>query len=178
MNRGNSVEIERKYRIDRFPDDREGWPLLKAAEVQQGYLATSPTVRIRSEEATYPETKTTYILCFKGEGTLVRQEIELPLDQETFLQLQSLLPASMIRKDYRVYALPDGHRLECSLVDGDQPDGFYYAEVEFQSVEESEAFVPPDFLGSEATEDPDFSMSEYWLRKKKACPGPDMGNPP
>lgn len=171
------MEIERKYRIDRFPDGREGWPLLKAAAVQQGYLATSPTVRIRSEETAYPEAKTTYILCFKGEGTLVRQEIELPLDRETFLQLQALLPAPMIRKDYRVYALPDGHRLECSLVDGHQPDGFYYAEVEFQSVEESKAFVPPDFLGPEATEDPDFSMSEYWRNKKRSCSGSEARDP-
>lgn len=77
----------------------------------------------------------------------MRQEIELPLEEATFLQLRELLPAPMIRKDYRVYALPDGHRLECSLVDGEEPGGFYYAEVEFGSVEESEAFVPPAFLG-------------------------------
>ena len=97
----------------------------------------------------------------------MRQEIEMPLQEDTFLQLRELLPAPMIRKDYRVYALPDGHRLECSLVDGDEPDGFYYAEVEFGSVEESEAFTPPAFLGPEATEDPSFSMSEYWLTKTK-----------
>lgn len=161
------MEIERKYRIGGFPGDAEGWPLLKAAVVHQGYIATSPTVRIRETHTTYPEEKTTYILCFKGEGTLVRQEIELPLEAETFGQLQELLPAPMMRKDYRVYALPDGHRLECSLVDGDEPDGFYYAEVEFDSVEESEAFIPPAFLGPEATEDPAFSMSEYWLTKLK-----------
>ena len=159
------MEIERKYRIPGFPGDAEGWPLLKAAVVRQGYLATSPTVRIRTTETAYPEAKTSYILCFKGEGTLVRREIELPLDPDIFEQLRDLLPGPMIRKDYRVYALPDGHRLECSLVDGDEPGGFYYAEVEFASVEESEAFVPPAFLGPEATEDPDFSMSEYWLTK-------------
>ena len=161
------MEIERKYRIDRFPGDAEGWPLVKEAVVCQGYLATSPTVRIRSAEIAYPERKTSYTLTFKGEGTLVRQEIEMPLQEDTFLQLRELLPAPMIRKDYRVYTLPDGHRLECSLVDGDEPDGFYYAEVEFGSVEESEAFTPPAFLGPEATEDPSFSMSEYWLTKTK-----------
>lgn len=143
------MEIERKYRIDRFPGEEEGWPLVKEAVVCQGYLATSPTVRIRAAEARRPERRTTYTLTFKGEGTLVRQEIELPLEEATFLQLRELLPAPMIRKDYRVYALPDGHRLECSLVDG----------------EESEAFVPPAFLGPEVTEDPSFHMSEYWQTK-------------
>ena len=88
-----------------------------------------------------------------------------PGEEATFLQLRELLPAPMIRKDYRVYALPDGHRLECSLVDGEEPGGFYYAEVEFGSVEESEAFVPPAFLGPEVTEDPSFHMSEYWQTK-------------
>ena len=151
------MEIERKYRIDRFPGEEEGWPLVKEAVVCQGYLATSPTVRIRAAEARRPERRTTY--------TLVRQEIELPLEEATFLQLRELLPAPMIRKDYRVYALPDGHRLECSLVDGEEPGGFYYAEVEFGSVEESEAFVPPAFLGPEVTEDPSFHMSEYWQTK-------------
>lgn len=73
----------------------------------------------------------------------------------------------MIRKDYRVYALSDGHRLECSLVDGDEPGGFYYAEVEFASVEESEAFMPPAFWDPKPREDPAFSMSEYWLTKLK-----------
>lgn len=159
------MEIERKYRIDRFPGEEEGWPLVKEAVVCQGYLATSPTVRIRAAEARRPERRTTYTLTFKGEGTLVRQEIELPLEEATFLQLRELLPAPMIRKDYRVYALPDGHRLECSLVDGEEPGGFYYAEVEFGSVEESEAFVPPAFLGPEVTEDPFFHMSEYWQTK-------------
>ena len=98
------MEIERKYRIDRFPGEEEGWPLVKEAVVCQGYIATSPTVRIRAAEARRPERRTTYTLTFKGEGTLVRQEIELPLEEATFLQLRELLPAPMIRKDYRVYA--------------------------------------------------------------------------
>ena len=45
------MEIERKYRIDRFPGEEEGWPLVKEAVVCQGYIATSPTVRIRAAEA-------------------------------------------------------------------------------------------------------------------------------
>ncbi len=162
----NLMEIERKYRINGFPD-HEGWPLIKAALVYQGYLATHPVVRIRSQQT---DQGTDYILCFKGEGTLVRQEIEMPLQMEIFTQLSELLPAPMVRKDYRVYQLPDGHHLECSLVDGDTPEAFYYAEVEFGSVEESRLFVPPAFLGEEVTEDPDFSMSQYWLKKVKQVP--------
>lgn len=48
----------------------------------------------------------------------------------------------MIRKDYRIYQLPDGRKLECSLVDGGTENAFLYAEVEFPTVEEANAFVP------------------------------------
>ena len=47
------MEIERKYRIDRFPGEEEGWPLVKEAVVCQGYIATSPTVRIRAAAVSY-----------------------------------------------------------------------------------------------------------------------------
>ena len=40
------------------------------------------------------------------------------------------------------------------------------AEVEFDSVEAANAFVPPDFLGREMTEVREFSMSQYWIRGK------------
>ena len=39
------LEIERKYKLDRFP---ENLPELTRAAVEQGYLCTRPTVRIRS----------------------------------------------------------------------------------------------------------------------------------
>lgn len=73
-----------------------------------------------------------------------------------------MLPIPMIHKDYRVYRLPDGHLLECSLVDGK----FAYAEVEFESIEEAKAFQMPPFLHKDVTEDPYYSMSGYWKRKQ------------
>ncbi|HIR57781.1 MAG TPA: hypothetical protein IAA54_08925, partial [Candidatus Gallacutalibacter pullicola] len=114
------MEIERKFLVDRFP---EGLPLLKEAVVYQGYLCTHPTVRIRSTETA---DGVSYVLCFKGKGTIARQEIEMDLTKEQFFQLKDLLPAPMIRKDYKVYALPDGHKLECSLVDQGSPSEFMF----------------------------------------------------
>ena len=49
-----------------------------------------------------------------------------------------------------------------SLVDAGRPTAFFYAEVEFPTVEAARAFVPPPFLGEEKTESGDFSMSAYW----------------
>jgi len=70
---------------------------------------------------------TTYELCFKGEGKLAREEIVMPLTEEQFEQLRSLVKGPLIRKDYRVYALPDGKKLECSLVDEGEATSFLYA---------------------------------------------------
>ena len=150
------MEIERKFLVNRFP---EGLPLLKEAVVYQGYLCTHPTVRIRSTETA---DRVSYVLCFKGKGTIARQEIEMDLTKEQFFQLKDLLPAPMIRKDYKVYALPDGHKLECSLVDQGSPSEFMFAEVEFTSLEEAEAFVPDEYLSHEVTSDPSWSMGSYW----------------
>ena len=149
------IEIERKFLIDDFPQ----LPLLTEAVIYQGYLSVKPTVRIRSTEIAG---KTEYVLCFKGKGTLSRKEIEMNLQKEVFEELAELLSAPMIRKDFRVYQLPDGHKLECSLVDKGSASEFKYAEVEFQSLEEASQFDPPTFLGREVTEERSFSMGSYW----------------
>lgn len=70
-----------------------------------------------------------------------------------------------MHKRFRTYALPDGHTLECSLVDEGEPTAFYYAEVEFASEAEAAAFAVPPFLGAEVTADPSFTMSAYAARK-------------
>ena len=155
------MEIERKFKLDTFP---EHLPLLHASQVEQGYLSTTPCVRIRSKKT---EDAVDYKLCIKGQGTLVREEVELSLDEDRFTRLKSLLHGEMIRKDYRIYQLPDGRKLECSLVDGGTENAFLYAEVEFPTVEEANAFVPPAFLGEDVTEVPGSSMSSYWERTRE-----------
>lgn len=154
------MEIERKFRLEQFP---EQLPLLETSEVEQGYLSVTPAVRIRSKTI---NGKTNYMLCIKGKGTLVREEVELPLEKEAFERLKNLLPGEMIRKEFRVYKLYGGYELECSLVDSGSETEFMYAEVEFDSVEDANAFIPPDFLGEDITELPGSSMSAYWQRTR------------
>ena len=71
-------------------------------------------------------------------------------------------------KAFRAYALPGGETLEVSLVDEGLPTQFFYAEVEFPTVEAARAFTPPQGagLGREMTEDAGFSMSRYWRRTR------------
>ena len=153
------MEIERKFLIDGFPDMTPS----ETAVMEQGYICADPTVRIRSKEK---DGHIGYMLCFKGEGSIAREEIELPLDKETFDRLAALLKGPMIRKEYRVYDLPGGYKLECSLVDEGRPTSFYYAEVEFPTLEEAHAFQPPTFLGRDVTEERGYGMSSYWTRTR------------
>ncbi|MCI8623455.1 MAG: hypothetical protein HFG26_07315 [Provencibacterium sp.] len=164
------MEIERKFLIDRYPD----LPEQQRIQMLQGYLATGPAVRVRSEQPQdkegNPLGNTRYILCIKGKGQLVREEIELEIENAIFQRLCALLDAPLICKELRTYRLPDGHLLECSLVDRGLPCSFMYAEVEFSSREEALAFQPPDCLGRELTEEPSASMSAYWQRRKEYLP--------
>ena len=152
------MEIERRWKIAGFP---ENLPLLRQVHMRQGYIATAPVVRIRTDGARC-------VLCFKGKGTLAREEIETDIDAETFRRLEAFIGKPLVSKDYRVYALPDGRRLEVSLVDKDLPTRFFYAEVEFDTVEQAQAYVPPADIGlqEEMTEDRGFSMSAYWKRTR------------
>ncbi len=154
------MEIERKWLIDGFPT---GLPLIDAAQVRQGYIATRPAVRIRERVS---EQGGRWVLCFKGAGTLAREEVETDISRELFERLTAFTGNDLVTKDYRVYRLPGGEALEVSLVDAGRPTSFYYAEVEFPTVEAARAFTPPLFLGEEKTEDGSFSMSAYWRRTR------------
>ncbi len=154
------MEIERKFLMDGFPP----LPARNSAIMQQGYLCCSPVVRIRSKHC---DAQTSYRLCFKGKGTLVREEIELDIEEKIFTSLCGLLEGPLIHKEWKTFPLADGLVLECSHVDAGTPTAFYYAEVEFSSIEQAHDFVPPSYLGKEVTEDSSYSMSQYWLRTRK-----------
>ena len=120
------MEIERKWLTF-------GWPEgLKAAAVirmEQGYIATRPTVRIRLEERGEQVRR---VLCFKGKAGpdgLAREEIETDVTPELFQRLERLIGRSLIRKEQRRYALAGGLTLEVNHVDPGQPEAFLYADV-------------------------------------------------
>ena len=154
------MEIERKFLMDRFP---EGMVPVDTFEMRQGYLCNSPTIRIRSR--LHHDGKSDYRLCFKGKGTLARQETEIEISAETFSELSRLLPIPPVIKEHRVYAIDGNYMLECNRVEPGSDTEFYYAEVEFDTVEAAREFVPPAFLGREVTETPGYSMGSYWKRK-------------
>ena len=76
--KGIHMEIERKYLVKILPDHLEQYP---CKQIEQGYLSTNPVVRIR-------RSNDRYILTYKGKGLMVREEYNLPLNEESFTHLK------------------------------------------------------------------------------------------
>ncbi|MEM1485459.1 CYTH domain-containing protein [Oscillospiraceae bacterium PP1C4] len=155
------MEIERKFLISSFPNLH--LQEIEKALVKQGYLSIDPEVRIRSKKTS---DSIEYVLCVKGDGTLSREEVECNISEDAFQRLEQMLDKPLISKDYRKYKLPGGLFLECNRVDAGTPSEFMYAEVEFSSVEQANAFIPPSYLEKEVTEDNQCKMKNYWKNKK------------
>ena len=153
----NNIEIERKWMVSGWPNNLE---LLYTEKMRQGYISTSPTVRIRDEDSKY-------ILCFKSKGKLSRKEIEMEIPKDKFDELEDLIGLPLIDKVRKTYLLSDGHHLEVKFVD----EKFYYAEVEFSNEEEALAFNPQDvnladYLNDEVTYQKGQSMAAYWIETR------------
>lgn len=161
------IEIERKWMVSGWP---AGLPLLFEQSMRQGYVSVEPTVRIREEAMTGGETH--YILCFKSRGGIRRKEIELEISREKFGEIEDLIGLPLIPKVRRTYALPDGRRLEVNHVDEGLPTEFWYAEVEYSSVEEARSWDPAAvglaaYLNDDVTDQPGQTMGAYWLATRK-----------
>ncbi len=157
------MEIERKWMVTGWP---EGLPQTEEFAMRQGYISVRPTVRIREEARTGG--RTDYVLCFKSAGGLAREEIERSIDKELFDELETkIIGKPLIPKTRRSYALPDGNVLEVNHVDVGRPTEFWYAEVEYPTVEAARAWQPAacglaDYLKDEVTDQPGQSMGAYW----------------
>ena len=69
------MEIERKYLVKKIPENIEKYT---HKELEQGYLCTEPVVRVRREGEEY-------VLTYKSKGLMVREEYNLPLNREAYI---------------------------------------------------------------------------------------------
>ena len=93
---------------------------------------------VRIREEALTGGKTHYVLCFKSGSGLAREEIERDIDPALFNDL-----------------------------DEGQPTEFWYAEVEYPTVEAARSWQPAavglaDYLNDEVTDQPGQSMGAYW----------------
>lgn len=146
------MEIERKYLVRSLPNGLDSYPHV---EIEQGYLCTSPTLRVR-------RMGDAYILTVKekvrsGSSAIVNREEEFDLSADRFAHLLAKCDGNIVSKTR--YRIPIGPlTAELDLFHG-RHEGLRVVEVEFPSVEAADAFVPPAWFGDDVSSDPRYRNS-------------------
>ncbi len=141
------MEIERKFLISNLPDNLDQYP---CHTIEQGYLSTRPVVRIRRQDDDY-------ILTYKANGMMVREEYNLPLTQEAYEHLKPKADGIIITK--KRYCIPcEPYTIELDIFENEL-DGLILAEVEFPTEEEANSFCPPDWFIEDVTFSPKYHNS-------------------
>lgn len=134
------MEIERKYLVNTLPEHLENYP---CRILEQGYLNTSPVVRIRRDNEKYE-------LTYKSAGLMSRQEYNLPLDQESYEHLLTKIDGRLIKKKRYMIPLFSGLTAELDIFEEDLAP-LQLVEVEFQTEEQANTFTVPDWFGEDVT---------------------------
>ena len=134
------MEIERKYLIDRLPENLEQY---ECKHIEQGYLNTDPVVRIR-------KSNDKYTLTYKGAGLMCREEYNLPLTKESYEHMRPKADGILISKTRYLIPEKDGLTIELDVFDTPY-EGLYLAEVEFSSEEQALSYNPPVWFGEDVT---------------------------
>lgn len=142
------MEIERKYLIHTLPYNLEQYP---CRHIAQGYLNTDPVVRIRRSDDTYT-------LTYKGKGLMVREEYNLPLNAKSFEHLKGKIDGILIEKRRYLIPFADKYTIELDIFDGELAP-LQLAEVEFETEEDADSFIPPDWFGEDVTFSTDYHNS-------------------
>lgn len=147
------MEIERKFLIKELPENLESYP---SQHIAQGYLNTDPVVRIRRSNEEY-------YLTYKGKGLMVREEYNLPLTAEAFEHMLPKIDGILIDKIRYLIPLEDGLTAELDIFQGALAP-LRIVEVEFDSVEAANAFLPPSWFGDDVTNSREYHNSNLSQR--------------
>lgn len=137
------MEIERKYLIHHVPFDLADYDFHM---IEQAYLCTEPVVRIRREDDNY-------YMTYKAKGLMIREEYNLPLTEESYAHLLPKSDGNIISK--KRYQIPyrdtsGNYTIELDIF-SDVFEGLMLAEVEFETIEAAQAFIPPEWFGEDVT---------------------------
>ena len=147
------MEIERKYLVAALPADLDCYPHV---EIEQGYLCTSPTLRIR-------RMGDAYILTVKqnlrlASSAIHNREEEFPLSADRYAHLRAKCDGNLVHKTrYRV-PLDGGLTAELDIFHGAHA-GLLLVEVEFPTLAAADAFIPPAWFGPDVSQDPRYRNS-------------------
>ena len=162
LHRENSsgIEIERKWLLTKVPEDL---CLLSAGRVEQLYFSGDTDIRIRKVEA---DGSTLCSIDVKGPGDLERKEIKKNITIDEYNQMKEIIGKKPIEKQYYRYDVGLKNVLEVSVVDPGTKDSFIYAEIEFDSQKEAEAYTLPIPGTLDITYTPEYKMKNVWKRSR------------
>lgn len=142
------MEVERKFLIKTLPENLGAYT---SHEIEQGYLCTSPVVRIRRQDEEY-------YLTYKSKGFLAREEYNLPLTREAYLHLKEKADGILIEKTRYVIPIENHLNIELDIFHGIY-EGLFLAEVEFPDEKTAKAYQPPVWFGEDVTYSPKYHNS-------------------
>ncbi|HIV34219.1 MAG TPA: CYTH domain-containing protein [Candidatus Blautia intestinigallinarum] len=134
------MEIERKFLIQKLPDNIQQFP---SHRIEQGYLCTNPVVRIRREDDSY-------ILTYKSQGMMSREEYNLPLTKEAYQHLCQKTDGVFIQKTRYIIPEKENLKIELDIFHGSH-QGLILAEVEFPDEQTALAYQPPSWFSEDVT---------------------------
>jgi CYTH domain-containing protein len=146
-----AAEIERKFLVAEPPVEALAAP---SEEIDQGYLVSDGETEIRVRR----RGDSHYLTVKKGHGE-VREEIEVDISGEQFEKLWPQTEGWRVEKRRHLIPLNGGLTAEMDVYSG-RLEGLVTVEVEFDSRDDSSAFLPPKWFGTEVTGDVAYSNQQ------------------
>lgn len=158
----NALEIERKFILKTLPDVSGITPV----KYERYFLERGNSIETRIQKK---GDKYTYEKKVEKEGVGRERAEEREISEEEFNTLKKTASKAILRTRYDISPL-----IAIQVYHGDYK-GLIRYEVEFNTVEEAQAFVPEPWLGKEITDSPlgrdgkllDLSREEFLLELKK-----------
>lgn len=155
-------EIERKWLCRDWPADL---PYEQDWEVEQAYLYVGDDVEVRLHKKVdrHGRTDTNYRMTTKIGNGLERIELSVYLTEKQYNEFMTEVVGVPINKHFRTFNL-NGYELGIgSILEG---NNIFYAEIEFDSQEEANAFILP-YDWEEVTGDINHNMKTYWRNTRQ-----------
>ena len=146
------LEIEKKYLVDNLDDVMSIINLdnCKKLYIEQGYLSSNPTIRVRKYNDEYCITYKSRIKDIKDSDVIVNKEVELPLTQESYNHMIEKIDYNVVKKIRYIIELEDGLVAELDVFEG-KLKGLVMVEVEFRDEDEAIKFNKPMWFGEDVS---------------------------
>lgn len=162
-----AMEIERKFLLPEFPQrliDEGLLRVLSRQRIEQTYLAIDGPQELRVRKlADLNSGDVHYTHTFKNGLGVSREEVEYEISQGLYKQMIDAVHAVPLIKE-RITADMSGVTVE---IDVYEQLKLTVIEVEFQSLEECQAFQAPDWFGEDVSVEKKYSNKIVWKELQK-----------